>query len=179
MSTEYLLSTIDHWQSCNVSRTYRNQDLAIKDVEKAQEFLEQLNASSRIAGLVIISALIQAINCALNLSDDMDEEINLQPEVLALTCRLVLWLFLIMVPFSIQAARANRTSKALSDTGLPMIKPPVLFKENTSSQNRMSKEKLTKITLNVKLFNITIKPGYIYLVIITILLYTLCTEINF
>ena len=151
---------------------YRNQDLAIKDVEKAKKFLKQLNASSRITGLVIISALIQAINCAINLSDDMDnsdQKTNSQLEVLALSCRLLLWIFLIMIPF-IQAARANGTLKDLSDTGLVMIKPPVLFRENTPSQNRMIKKNLNKITLNVKLFSVTIQPGYIYLAIITILL---------
>ena len=154
------------------SETYRNQDIAIKDVEKAYKFLEELNASSRITGLAIISALIQAINCAMNLSNDMDnpdEKPNLKLEELALACRLFLWIFLMMIPF-IQAARANATSKALSDTGLVMLKPPVLLKENTSSQNRLIKKKVAKITLGVKIFSVTIQPGFIYLAMIIVFL---------
>ena len=154
------------------SKTYRNQDIAIKDVEKAYKFLEELNASSRITGLAIINALIQAINCAMNLSNDMDdpdEKPNLKLEELALICRLFLWIFLMMIPF-IQAAQANATSKALSDTGLVMFKPPVLFDKNTSSQNRLIKKKVAKITLGVKIFSVTIQPGFIYLAMITIFL---------
>ena len=154
------------------SETYRSQDIAIKDVGKAKKFLKQLNASSIITGFAIISALIQAINCAINLSNDMDdsdEKVNAELEEFALVCRLFLWIFLIMVPF-IQAARANSACKALSETGLVMLKPPVLFRGNTSSQNRLIKKNVVKITLAVKLFNVTIKPGFIYLAIITILL---------
>ena len=165
----YFLQLITGRVEC---KKYSNQDLAIKDVEKAKKFLKQLNESSIITWLAIIYAVIQAINCAINLSDDTDdsdEKTNSQLEVLALSCRLILWIFLIMVPF-IQAARANRTLEALSDTGLVMIKPPALFEKNTPSQNRMIKKNLDKITLNVKLFNIIIQPWYIYLAIITILL---------
>ena len=154
-----------------VSRTYRNQDKAIEDAEKSQKFLKQLNSSSWITGFAVVSGLIHAINCATNLSNYMksDEKSNLLLEEVALACRLFLWIFLTLVPF-IQAVRANEASIALSDTGLVMIKPPILFKENTKSQNKMIKRNIDKITLDVKIFNVTIKPGYVYLTVIGLFL---------
>ena len=153
------------------SRTYRNQDKAIEDAEKSQKFLKQLNSSSWITGFAVASGLIHAINCAINLSNYMksDEKSNLLLEEVALACRLFLWIFLTLVPF-IQAVRANEASMALSDTGLVMIKPPILFKENTKSQNKMIKRNIDKITLDVKIFNVTIKPGYVCLTVIGLFL---------
>ena len=153
------------------SRTYKKQGNAIEDVEKSQKFLKRLNGSSKITGFAVVSALIHAINCAINLSNDMDsdEKSNLLLEEVALACRLFLWIFLAMVPF-IQAVRANEASMALSDTGLVMIKPPILFKGNTKSQNKMIKRNIDKITLDVKIFNVTIQPGYIYLTVIGLFL---------
>ena len=100
---------------------------------------------------------------------DSDEKSNSLLEEAALACRLFLWIFLAMVPF-IQAVRANEASMALSDTGLVMIKPPILFEGNTKSQNKMIKRNIDKITLDVKIFNITIQPGYIYLTVIGLFL---------
>ena len=151
---------------------YRKQSKAIEDVEKSQKFLKQLNGSSRITGFAIISALIQAINCAINLSNYMDDsavKTNLEFEIVTLACRLFLWIFLTMVPF-IQAARANEMVEALYDTGLAMVKLPVMFSENTVLENNFIKENAIKITMNVKLFNVIIPPGFTYLAVIVLLL---------
>ena len=171
MSTEYLflqliISKVE-------SETYRSQDEAIKDVERAQKFLKKLNRSSKVTGFAIITALIQTINCATNLLNDMDDSENkskIQFEEIALIFRLFLWICLAMVPFY-QAARTNETSEALSDTGLVMLKPPILFDKNTRSQNKLIKRKyIAQITLRAKIFNLPIKPGFIYLAVIVLLL---------
>ena len=152
---------------------YSSQSQAIKDVDKSLKFLKQLNRSSRITGLAIISALIQAINCAINLSNYMDDSVaktnqSLEFEIVTLACRLFLWIFLTMVPF-IQAARVNETIEALYDTGLAMVKTPVTFSEN-DPENKFITENAIKITLNVRLFNVIIPPGFTYLTIIVLLL---------
>ena len=156
------------------SETYRSQDEAIQDVERAQKFLKKLNRSSKVTGFAIITALIQAINCATNLLNDMDDskenKSKIQFEEIALIFRLFLWICLAMVPFY-QAARTNETSEALSDTGLAMFKPPVLFAKNTRSQNSLIKSNyIAQITLRAKIFNLPIKPGFIYLAVIVMLL---------
>ena len=153
---------------------YSKQSKAIDDVNDSLKFLKQLNRSSRITGLAIISALIQAINCAINLSNYMDNSAaktnqSLEYEVVTLACRLFLWIFLTMVPF-IQAARTNETIEALYDTGLAMVKSPVKFSGNTPVDNELIKENAIKITLNAKLFNVIIPPGFTYLTIIVLLL---------
>ena len=74
-----------------------------------------------------------------------------------------------MVPFY-QAARTNAYSEALSDTGLDMTKPPVLFDKNTRSQNELIKRNARPITLRARIFNLPIKPGFIYLAVIAMLL---------
>ena len=63
-----------------------------------------------------------------------------------------------MVPFY-QAARTNETSEALSDTGLDMMKPPVLFDKNTRSQNWLTKMNACAclITLRARIFHLPIK----------------------
>ena len=153
---------------------YSSQSQAIKGVNKSLKFLKQLNRSSKITGLAIISALIQAINCAINLSNyNMDDSVaktnqSLEFEIVTLACRLFLWIFLTMVPF-IQAARVNETIEALYDTGLAMVKTPVTFSEN-DPENKIITENAIKITLNVKLFNVIIPPGFTYLTIIVLLL---------
>ena len=154
------------------NEAYKNQNDAIKDVEKAHKFLKQLNQSSKMTWFAIISALIQAINCAINLSNDMEESdytTKVQFEELGLACRLLLWVFIIFVPFY-QAARANETCEALSHTGLVMYRPPIMFRENTENQQKMVKENVDKITLKVKLFNITIQPGFIHLAVMVMLI---------
>ena len=119
------------------SKTYRNQDEAIEDAERAHKFIKKLNRSSKVTGFAVITAIIQAINCATNLLkfndlDDSGEKRKMQLEEIALILRLFLWICLAMVPFY-QAAQTNETSEALSDTGLAMLKTPVLFDNNTSS----------------------------------------------
>ena len=148
---------------------YKDQDEAIRDVEKSRNFVKQLNTSSRVTGFVILLALIQAANCTINLLHDVDKTSNSQFAEVALICRLVLWIFLTIVPFY-HATKVNKTSETLSDTRLVMFKIPVLFKGNKDFHNEMIKKNLEKITIKAKLFGIPIPPWSIYVVVILILL---------
>ena len=143
------------------SKKYKSQNEAIEDVERAQKFLKQLNRSSKIIGFATTIVMVQALECASNLSkyiDDGDENPHSQLEKVALTCRLFLWTFIAMVPF-IQAARVNETSQALRDTGLVMY--------------RITLQKSVKVRINIinaRLFGINVQPGFKYLAVIMILL---------
>ena len=151
------------------NKLYRDQDEAIRDVERSRNFVKQLNTSSRVTGFTILLALIQATNCAINLLHDVDKTTNSQFEEVALICRLVLWTFLTIVPFY-HATKVNETSETLSDSGLVMIKIPVVFTDNTDFHNEMVKKNTEKITIKAKLFGIPIPPWGIYVAVILILL---------
>ena len=149
--------------------SYTDQDEAIKDVERSRNFVKQLNTSSRVIGFMILLAFIQATNCAINLLHDFDETTNSQLEEVALLCRLVLWIFLTIVPFY-YATKVNETSETLSDSRLVMIKIPALFKGNTDFHDEIVKKNTDKITIKAKLFGIPIPPWGIYVTVIVILL---------
>ena len=152
------------------NETYRDQDEAIKDVERSQKFVKQLNTSSRVTGFTILLALIQATNSAINLLHDVDKTSNSQQlEEVALICRLVLWVAITIAPFY-HATKVNETSETLSDTRLVMLKIPALFRNNTALHNEMIKKNLEKITIKAKLFGIPIPPWSIYVAVILILL---------
>ena len=148
---------------------YRDQDEAIRDVERSRNFVKQLNTSSRVTGFTILLALIQATNCAINLLHDVDKTSNSQFEEVALICRLVLWIFLTIAPFY-YATKVNETSETLSDSRLVMLKIPALFKDNKEFHNEMVKKNTEKITIKAKLFGIPIPPWGIYVAVILILL---------
>ena len=151
------------------NESYRDQDKAIKDVERSRNFVKQLNKSSRVTGFAILLSLIQATNCTINLLHDVDKTSNSQFEEVALICRLVLWVFLTVAPFY-HATKVNETSETLSDSRLVMLKIPVVFTDNTDFHTEMIKKNVEKITIKAKLFGITIPPWGIYVVVILILL---------
>ena len=142
-----------------------NQGEAMKDVKRAQKFLKQLNKGSTIVQLAIISAVIQAINCVIDLSNNMvDSDENPKPTLkeLALFSRFLGWMFVIMAPFY-QASCANETIETLCDSDFSGI---------TETDKELVRKNVSSITLNanLKLFNVTIHPRYIYLAIMVMLL---------
>ena len=151
---------------------YIDQGEAIKDIKRAQKFLKQLNKDSKIVQLAIISAVIQAINCVIDLSNNMiDSDENPKPTLkeVALVCRFLGWMFLIMAPFY-QASRANETIETLYDCDVVMHKSPKMFRGNTNTDKELVRMNVSTITLDAKLFNVPIHPGFIHLAIMVILL---------
>ena len=169
----YFLQLITKKVEVKSNEAYKNQDEAEQDLIQARGFLKKLNKSSKIVELAIIYALIQAINTAINLSNDTkDSNESAKPQFreLALICRLIGGIFLIMAPF-FQASKANKISETLCDSDLAMYKYPIMFRENTPPQKNLIEKNVSKIVLNAKLFNLTIHPGFIRLAIIGILLF--------
>ena len=150
------------------NKVYKNQE---QYLELARGFLKKLN-KKRIVELAIIYGLIQAINTAINLSNDMkDSNKNAKPHFreFALICSLIGWIFLMMAPIH-WASKVNKESETLCDT---IYKYPIMFIENTPSQTSLTEKNVSKIVLNAncKLFNLTIHPGFIRLAIMGILLF--------
>ena len=150
------------------NKVYKNQE---QYLELARGFLKKLN-KKRIVELAIIYGLIQAINTAINLSNDMkDSNKNAKPHFreFALICSLIGWIFLMMAPIH-WASKVNEESETLCDT---IYKYPIMFIENTPSQTSLTEKNVSKIVLNAncKLFNLTIHPGFIRLAIMGILLF--------
>ena len=142
---------------------YINQDEAMTDVKRAQKFLKQLNKSNKIVQLAIISAVIQAINCVIDLSNNMvasDESPKPTLKEAALLFRFLGWMFVIMAPFY-QASQANETVETLCDSEFSGI---------TDTDRELVRKNVSSITLNAELFNVTIHPGYIHLAIMVMLL---------
>ena len=144
--------------------TYENQDFALKDIKKLQDFLRHLNQNSTVVGFIILIATLQATNSIINLSN----EGNTYFQTVALAVRLTHWVFLALFPIY-EAAQTNSALKKLLDTGLAIYRPPVQFDGNTDLQNAMIRRHESPCTLKVKLFGIVVHPSYPYVILILIL----------
>ena len=131
-------------------RAGRHKEI-MEEVTKAHRYIKELNANSATTGFIIIIAAFQAINSALML---LDKEITYF-QAGALSLRLVLWGFLVLLPFQ-KAAGVNIASRKLCETGLDMRK----------SNNGMN------ISLIAKMFGISVNPWLPY-VVVNLLLLTL------
>ena len=103
----------------NDNHTYINQAAALDDVEKAYNYLKQLNDNSTGVGIILITTLL-ATNSVISL---LDKESTFLQEV-ALAARSFQWVSLTMFTLY-YAAEVNRTSQTLHDTGLSMYRRPI------------------------------------------------------
>ena len=141
---------------------YRSQTTAIEDVEKARNFVNQLNTSSITLGVGIMITAVQAINCIINFLDKGNTII----QAVALLFRLSHWLFITLF----QAALVNCESLKLRETGLVMRRMPVIFHNNDEHQNNILNTYASLITIKAKLFGFTVHTWFPYVIMILIAL---------
>ena len=144
---------------------YKSQTEAIEDVEKARNFINQLNTSSITLGVGIMITAVQAINCIINFLDKG----NTIFQAIALLLRLSHWLFLTLFPL-FQAALVNFVSLKLCATGLVMRRMPVIFQGNNEHQNNILNTYASLITIKAKLFGFTVHTWFPYVIMILIAL---------
>ena len=152
----------------NDNYAYTNQDAALDDVEKAYNYLKQLNSNSTAVGIIILLTTLLAANSIISL---LDKGSTIFQEV-ALGARSLQWVTLTMFTLY-YAAQVNETSKALHDTGLSMYRRPMFFNNNEDiAQKKLVCKHTSPINLEAKLFGIVIRPWLPYVIII-LMLFTL------
>lgn len=146
------------------NHTYINQEAALTDVEKAEDFIGQLNHNGKVVGIVFLIFALNAINSTISLLKTG----NTFTQEVALVVRSFQWICLTM--FTIyEASRVTDALNTLSKTGLAMYRPPVLFTGNDNVQNKLVHRHTNPIILKVKLFGIPICSFFPYVIIILIL----------
>ena len=146
------------------NQQYNSQHEAIEHVEKARNFINELNTSSITVGVGIMITAVRAVNCIISFLD----KDNTIFQAIALLLRLSHWLFLTLFPF-FQAALVNLVILKLHATGLVMCRMPILFRNNEPF-NDMLKTYASLITIKAKLFGFTVHSWFPYVIMILIAL---------
>ena len=140
---------------------YANQNDALKDVKKAEDFLKQLNDNTIAIGYITVLTTFRAIISIISL---LNKGHTVFQEI-AIVARFLQWFFLTMCTPH-ETARVNAASKALEKTGLSMYRPPVLFPDNDEDQTTLVKTHVSSISLKAKLIGFAVHPWLPFMIVI-------------